>query len=180
MTTHSPATLPGVREEIAPESFPGDVATRQEPSPVPAVPLKPVVATAAISTGAFMALSLTPYVGKTVDTVQNSSGLPLLLNELFWLAAAAMGASFALLLQASVSRVRENDERSYGLQLFVSVMAGFILVSFVPVGVLLGSRGLSQPALAMLGAFFASMVFRFLPGGRAPRENGGDNATQEP
>jgi hypothetical protein len=181
MTTHSPATLPGVREEIAPESFPGgDIATRQELVPVPAFPVRRMIAMAAASTAAFVVLSLTPYVGEMVRTVQNSTGLPLLLNELFWLSAAAMGASFALLLQASVSRVRENDDRSYGLQLFVSAMAGFILVSFVPISVLLGSRGLSQPALAMLGAFFASMVFRFLPGGRAPREDGGDNATQEP
>jgi|GEM_PF-6429367 len=179
MASHPSTTIP-VREQLAPEPFPGAVAARQELVPVSAVPVKRMIATAAISTGAFVALSLAPSVGETVATVQNSYGVPLLLNELFWLSAAAMGASFAMLLQASVARVRENDERSHGLQLIVSVMAGFILVSFVPVGALLRINGLSQPSLALLGAFLASMVFRFLPGGRAPRENGSDNATQEP
>jgi hypothetical protein len=179
MTSQSPATIPGVREQIAVEASPNDVVIRHELVPAPAVPVRRMIVTAAVSTAAFVALSLTPYVNDSVRTVQNSSGLYLLVNELFWLSAAAMGASFAMLLQASGLRRTGNDERSYALQFFVSLMAGFILVTFIPVGALLESTSLSQPTLAMLGAFFASMVFRFLPGGRTPPAHGGDNATQE-
>jgi len=139
-----------------------------------------MIAAAAVSTAAFMVLSLTPYVGADISTVQNSTGLHLLVNELLWLAAAGMGASFAMLLQASGIRRMGRDERSYALQFFVALMAGFILVVFIPVGVFLASAGLSQATLAMLGAFLASMVFRFLPGGRTPPADGGDHATQEP
>jgi hypothetical protein len=180
MIPQSPATITGPRERIAPEADPGHVVVRQELDPPPAVPVKRMIATAAASTAAFVALSLTPYVGETVSTVQNSFGPPLLVNELFWLSAAAMGASFAMLLQAGGFRRMEGDGRRYVLQFFVALMAAFILVTLVPVGGLLASTGLSQPNLALLGAFFASMVFRFLPGGRMPPANGGDNATQEP
>ena len=178
MASHSPATIAGPREQLASEPFQADLPIRQEPAPAPAS-VKRMIATAAISTGTFVALSVTPYVYYDASVVQQT-GLALLVNELFWLAAAGMGASFAMLLQASGFRRVENDERSHGLQFVVSVMAGFILVSFVPVGELLGSIGLSEPAFALLGAFFASMVFRFLPGGRTPPGNGGDNVTQEP
>ncbi|HYH81642.1 MAG TPA: hypothetical protein VEX86_17685, partial [Longimicrobium sp.] len=49
----------------------------------------------------FMTLSLFPQtsIGEVAVTVETSSGIPLLLNELFWLAAAGIGASFALLRQ---------------------------------------------------------------------------------
>jgi hypothetical protein len=180
MIPQSPATIAGVREQIAPEAVPGHVDIRQELVPAPAVPVGRMIATAVGSTAAFVVLSLTPYVNDSVTTVQNSFGLHLLANELFWLSAAAMGASFAMLLQASGFRRMEDDGRRYALQFFVALMAAFILVTLIPVGGLLASTGLSQPNLALLGAFFASMVFRFLPGGRMPPANGGDNATQEP
>jgi hypothetical protein len=125
----------------------------------------------------FIGVSLTPYVNETL-TVQTSDGISLFATELFWLAAAAMGASFAMLLQASGYVGRGSDERGYWIQFFLSVMAGFIVVALLPVDSVMG---LSQPTIAVLGAFFASMVFRFLPGGRTPPPgDGGGHATQEP
>jgi hypothetical protein len=180
MTSHSPATIPGVREQIARDTVPRDLAARPELVPRPAVPVRPAIAAAAISTGAFVALSLTPYAGVSAVVVQGSAGVALLVNELFWLSAAAMGASFAMLLQAGGVRATGSDERSYGLQFAAGVMAGFILVALFPVGELMGFSGLSQPAAAMLGAFLASMALHLLPGRRTPPGNGGDNATEEP
>jgi hypothetical protein len=179
MASQSPITIPSVREQIAPEPAPGHVAISPESVLAPAVPVKRVIATAAASTAAFVALSVSPYAGAEPVTVQSGTGLFLLLTELFWLSAAAMGASFAMLLQAGLG-TRGNEERSYGIQFVVGVLTGFILVAFVPIGELVGSTSLPQPTIALLGAFFASMAFRFLPGGRTPRENGGDNAAQEP
>lgn len=102
----------------------------------------------------------------------------LLASELFWLSAAAMGASFAMLLQAGGYAGR-GDERSGWVQLVVGVMAGFILVALLPVSELLGGAGLSRPAIAVLGAFLASVAFRFLPGARTRPGHERDHATTE-
>jgi hypothetical protein len=180
MASHSPSTIPGVREQLARDPVPRDLATEETLMPPPVVRVGRMVAAAAVSTGAFIATSTTSFVNQAL-TVQSNSGLELLVTELFWLAAAAMGASFAMLLQASGYVGRGSDERGYWIQFFLSVMAGFIVVALLPAGGLEGVTGLSQPAIAVLGAFFASMVFRFLPGGRTPPPgNGGGHATQEP
>lgn len=178
MSSQFPSTLPRVREQLAPEPIPGDLATRGEPAPAPLVPARRAMVTAGISTAAFIALSLTPYVNETL-TVQNSSGMALLASELFWLSAAAMGASFAMLLQAG-GYVGRGNERSYWLQLAVGVMAGFILIALLPVGELASKMGLSQPTIAVLGAFLASVAYRFLPGARARPGHERDHATTEP
>ena len=114
----------------------------------------------------FIAVSLTPYVNVN-QTVQSSSGLPLLATELFWLSAAAMGASFAMLMQVSSYVVKRNYdpryEPSYWIKFFLGVMAGFILVSLVPFDAgNAASLSLAQPTFAMLGGFSASAVFRIL------------------
>jgi hypothetical protein len=176
MTSHSPSTLPRIHEQPAHEAVPHDLAADGSLVPRPAVPVRRMVAAAAVSTATFIATSTTPYVNEAL-TVQSSSGMDLLVTELFWLAAAAMGASFAMLLQASGYVGRGNDERGYWIQFFLSVMAGFIVVALLPVDAV---TGLSPPTIAVLGAFFASMVFRFLPGGRTPPpRDGGGHATQE-
>lgn len=124
---------------------------------------------AVISMAVFIGVSLTPYVNESL-TVQNSSGLELLATELFWLSAAAMGASFAMLMQVSSYVVKRNYdpryEPSYWIKFFLGVMAGFILVALVPFdGGAKGSASslsLAQPTFAMLGGFSASAVFRIL------------------
>jgi hypothetical protein len=114
----------------------------------------------------FIGVSLTPYVNETL-TVQTSDGISLFATELFWLAAAAMGASFAMLMQVSGYVVNRNYdpryEPSYWIKFFLGIMAGFILVTLVPVdGVRDKSLSLAQPTVAMLGGFSASAVFRIL------------------
>jgi len=173
MASHSPTTIPRVREYPAHEHAAGDLVPRGGAEPTTVVPVRRVMVTAGASTAAFIALSTTPYVNEAL-TVQSSFGVELLAVELFWLAAAAMGAAFAMLLSAS-GIVARREGRSDGLQFVAGAMAGFLLVALLPVDV--GSR----PMVAVLGAFFASMAFRLLPGGRTPPHgNGGDHATQEP
>jgi hypothetical protein len=121
---------------------------------------------AVASMALFIGVSLTPYVNETLS-VQNSSGLALFATELFWLSAAAMGASFAMLMQVSGFVVKRNYdpryEPSYWIKFFLGVMAGFILVTLVPVdGVKDSTLSLAQPTVAMLGGFSASAVFRIL------------------
>ena len=161
MASQFPSTIPHVREQLAGEPAPDDLATRGELTPAPLVPVRRTMVTAGISTAAFIALSTTPYVNETA-TVQGSFGIALLVSELFWLSAAAMGASFAMLLQASGHG--HGDERNYWVQFVVGMMAGFILVALLPVSGVVA--GLSEPTIAVLGAFLASVAFRFLPGAR--------------
>jgi hypothetical protein len=175
MTSPSPTTIPRVHEQLAGETVPGELAARGELAPAPLVPVRRTMVTAGISTAAFIALSTTPYVNETL-TVQGGSGMVLLASELFWLSAAAMGASFAMLLQAGGYAGR-GDERSWWVQLAVGVMAGFILVALLPVSGLVA--GVSQPTIAVLGAFLASVAFRFLPGARTRPGHERDQATTE-
>jgi len=132
--------------------------------PVPLV--RRMMVAAVISMLAFIGVSLTPYVNETL-TVQNSSGLELLATELFWLSAAAMGASFAMLMQVSGYVVKRNYdpkyEPSYWIKFFLGVMAGFILVQVVPLAGFAGvDPNVPQLLLALLGGFAASAVFRIL------------------
>jgi hypothetical protein len=122
---------------------------------------------AIVSMVVYIGTGLTPYVNASVRTVQNSEGLPLLVNELAWLAAAAMGASFAILMQVSGYVVKRNYdpryEPSYWIKFFLGVMAGFILVQLVPLAEKTGTDpNLSQLMVALLGGFSASAVFRIL------------------
>ncbi|HEV7589794.1 MAG TPA: hypothetical protein VGO40_16895 [Longimicrobium sp.] len=122
---------------------------------------------AIVSMVVYIAVGLSPDVNGTVQTVQNNAGLPLLLNELAWLAAAAMGASFAILMQVSGYVVKRNYdpryEPGYWIKFFLGVMAGFILVQLVPLAEATGTDpNLSQLMLALLGGFSASAVFRIL------------------
>jgi hypothetical protein len=56
-----------------------------------------LVLVAALSLIFFVALSLTASAGGRDVTVQTGSGMSLLMVELYWIAAAAMGASMATL-----------------------------------------------------------------------------------
>jgi len=115
----------------------------------------------------FMALSALPQttIGNVKDW-QNGDGIPVLVNDLFLMAAAAIGASFAMLMQVNgyiVKRTYDPKyEPTYWIKFILGVMAGFILVALLPNTQESGSSALTLPALAMLGGFSASAVYRIL------------------
>jgi hypothetical protein len=119
---------------------------------------------AVISMVVFIAASLSEYTNEPVS-ISASTGIPLFLGELYWLAAAAMGASFAMLMQVSQYVVNRNYdpkyEPSYWIKFFLGIMAGFILVTLVPTAKGT-SADLAQATIALLGGFSASAVFRIL------------------
>src|ERR1700741_3580171 len=116
----------------------------------------------------FILISLSKLVN--VDegvTVTNTAGFELLVNELFWLAAAAVGASFAMLFEVNDFIVRctydPKYEPSYWIKLLLGVMAGFILVMLVPIKHdPQAALELARPTIAMLGGYSASAVYRIL------------------
>lgn len=146
----------------------GDEHGNPRPLPMlgPVGLVRRMMVAAVLSMIVFIGVSLTDAVNNDV-TVQSASGLPLLAVEMFWLSAAAMGASFAMLMQVSSYVVRRNYdpkyEPTYWIKFFLGVMAGFILVSLVPINEVSGSTvNLVKPTLALLGGFSASAVHRIL------------------
>lgn len=103
------------------------------------------------------------------QTIETSWGFPLLINELFWISAAAVGASFALLRQVNDYIVARNYdpkyEPTYWIKFLLGVMAGFIMATLLPAAIGAESpdtHPLTVSTLAMLGGFSASAVFRIL------------------
>jgi len=137
--------------------------------PVPLV--RRLMKTALACVAAFMLLSLTKLVNGTDIDVLHSRGVELLVNELFWLSAAGIGASFTMLFQVNEYIARSNYdpkyEPSYWIKFFLGVMAGFILVTLLPLPESTAAEGagtlsLMKPTLAMLGGYSASAVYRIL------------------
>ena len=97
----------------------------------------------------------------------------IILSRVFWLAAAGIGASFAMLFQLNdqiVNRTFDPDENaSYWVKFVLGLVAGFILVALVPIetgsgaeGATSGAQALGPPTIALLGGFSASAVYRIL------------------
>lgn len=143
-----------------------------------------LVLVAALSLIFFVALSLTASAGGRDVTVQTGSGLSLLMVELYWIAAAAMGASMAT-LAAVVRRIERGrgpgDPLRNWVGVLVGVMAGFILVALLPVGPVQAVLPAGPAGVALVGAFLASTIYRMVTGARTPTlADEGGSATAEP
>jgi len=96
----------------------------------------------------------------------------IVLERVFWLAAAGIGASFAMLFTLNdqiSSRTFDPDEvPAFWVKFFLGLVAGFILVALVPFdtgssdGTATGAQTLGPPTVALLGGFSASAVYRIL------------------
>lgn len=120
-----------------------------------------------------IAVSLSPSVDGTAEnaSMTTASGIPLLLNELFFLMSAAIGAAFFALFQAN-KFIAEGTfdpkyESSYWIRFVLGMLAGFMLAELIPIeppdpNSAGGSHGFARPVLAMLGGFSSSLVYRIL------------------
>jgi hypothetical protein len=118
----------------------------------------------------FIGLALFQGVGPDFDAsvraggVLSGSGLRLLGNMLFYIASAGLGASFGLLFEVNgfiVTRTFDPKyESSYWIKMVLGMIAGFILVTLVPLDT--GAASFALPTVAMLGGFSASAVYRIL------------------
>jgi hypothetical protein len=114
----------------------------------------------------FVTLSLSPDVSRTGGGILDSSGMELLLNELFYLSAAGLGASFGALFMAN-RYITEGTfdpkyESSYWIRFALGLIAGIILAEVITLVSDLEGGGLAKPALAMVGGFSAALVYRIL------------------
>lgn len=89
-------------------------------------------------------------------------------ENVYWLAAAGVGASFAILFQINESIAKgtfdPDDAPAYWIKVFLGVVAGFILVAMVPTEGIDGAHAkvLAKPTIALLGGFSAQAVYRIL------------------
>jgi hypothetical protein len=153
--------------------------------PVPLV--RGLVIVAAVSLIALLGLSLIKGVDGHLDWA-NECGWVLLCEELFLLASAGVGASFAALFQVSrfITR-RAYDPQyttTYWIRLVLGFISGMILAMLIPIGPspaapevqaasqaiqtassavqLSGMAVFTKPLLAMLGGFSVTVVYRIL------------------
>ena len=113
-----------------------------------------------IALGVFGAVA-TARNGALVESV----AVRVFLQEIFWMSAAGLGASFATLFEVN----QQITGRTYDpttapwlwVRLTLGVVAGFVLVALVPVGGAGGSGAhvMAKPTLALLGGFSAPVVY---------------------
>ncbi len=124
------------------------------------------------STLLFIGLSTSHYLkDPKYGDIFTSSGWPLLVNELFFLTAASVGASFSNLFEinrAITSGTFSPGERaSYWVRFVLGVVAGLLLATVLRIGTIAPSNAPPQmhfqsAALALMGGFSSSVVQRIV------------------
>ncbi len=118
----------------------------------------------------FVFISLSPDVNtQNIEAgLFASEGLPLLLNLLFLLSAAGLGACFSALFKANsyvVSGTYEpRYEATYWARISLGLIAGLLLATLIPVNEEAGdwTKLFGKPLLALLGGFSAALLYRIL------------------
>lgn len=128
---------------------------------------------AIISLVLFITIGLSPEVNSKGGGVMESDGIPLLLNLLFYLAAAGLGASFAALYKANTfitnGTFDPTYDASYWIRFFLGLIAGLILAVLISDDAFAGDdqiqyleQGIIRPLLAILGGFSADLAYTVL------------------
>ena len=136
--------------------------------PVPLI--RHVMIAALVFLVGFVLVSLSPDVNtQNIEAgLFASEGLPLLLNLLFLLCAAGLGACFAALFKANgyvVSGTYEpRYEATYWARISLGLIAGLLLATLVPIDQEAGdgAKLFGKPLLALLGGFSAALLYRIL------------------
>jgi len=115
---------------------------------------------------AFVVLAMSPDVNTRSGDPLTSSGVELLLNELFFITLGGLGAAFSALFTAyryiSDGTYDPKYESTYWLRFILGLMAGLLLPALIPIGGDADDNALTKPLLALLGGFSAAMLYRLL------------------
>jgi hypothetical protein len=120
------------------------------------------------SMGCVLAFIVGSIYHLTFGVGQSTEPLHALAENVYWLAAAGVGASFAVLFQMNETIAKgtfdPNDAPAYWIKVFLGVVAGFILVAMVPTEGIDNpdAQVLAKPTIALLGGFSAQAVYRIL------------------
>jgi hypothetical protein len=117
----------------------------------------------------FVLIRVSPYVNVLPESGNSleSAEWPLLLQELYYLTAAGLGALFAMLFEVNRCTLKAAfdpiHEPVYWTRFALGLIAGVLLAELVPAD---SSKpiyhGVAKPTLALLGGFSASVVYRIL------------------
>lgn len=112
----------------------------------------------------FVVLELDPDVGAGASTFEGGSGHELLVNLLFQLCAAGLGATFAALFAVN-TRLRDysldpRDEFAAWVRIMLGLVAGLVVSQLVPIEG--EGRQFGRPLLALLGGFSVDVVYQTL------------------
>jgi len=131
-----------------------------------------LMATTLLSLVSFILISLSPHVNNASVSkgILADHGFELLLNLMFFLSAAALGACFSNLFQANKYIVNgtydPKYESSYWIRFVLGLIAGLMMAVLIPASLEVqqspGIGFLTVPILAMLGGFSASLFYRIL------------------
>lgn len=114
----------------------------------------------------FVLLATSPDINSSSGDIFKSSGLPLLLNELFYLAAGGLGAAFYALFTAyryiAEGTYDTTYESSYWIRFILGLIAGVVLPSLIPISRGGNQGNVTRPLLALLGGFSAAVLYRIL------------------
>jgi hypothetical protein len=110
-------------------------------------------------------ISLSPMIDGTLDW-EHEKGIRLLLEELFILFAAGIGACFSILFQVNRFVVRgtydPKYDSTYWTRLVLGLVAGMILAFMIPLNPSGSLKALTKPTLALLGGFSVTVVYRIM------------------
>lgn len=118
---------------------------------------------------ALIGLGLSPDVNREAGGILDSSGTTLLLNLLFVLSAAGLGAVFAAMFRVNrhvaAGTYDPHFEATYWISIVLGLIAGLVLAELIPEafeGETSAEFSLARPVLALIGGFSATVVFRIL------------------
>ncbi len=124
-----------------------------------------------VSLALFVGLSISDYVKADAGNIYESDGgISLLINLVFFLASAGLGASFAALYKANTyitnGTFDPTHQASYWIRFFMGLISGLILAVFISDDAMgdnpMIQKGIIRPLLAILGGFSADLVYTIL------------------
>ncbi|WP_461629621.1 hypothetical protein [Labilibaculum euxinus] len=136
--------------------------------------IRRLMLTTILSLACFIIVGLSPSVNSdsVLKGILDDHGWELLLNIIFFLSAAALGACFSNLFQANKYIIQGNYdpkyESSYWIRFVLGLIAGLMLAILFPDLVTLETqqnsdiRFFTVPLIAMLGGFSASLFYRIM------------------
>jgi len=141
----------------------------------PVALIRQMMIAAILSLAFFVILAMTEAVSVNAGNIMSQFGPNLLINLLFYLAAAGLGASFAGLYKANSYITKGTFDptyhASYWIRFFLGLIAGLVLAVMVSEDyfsknvsgdVAFLEQGIVRPMLAMLGGFSADLTYTIL------------------
>lgn len=115
----------------------------------------------------FILIRVIPYINALLVAGDPASGWPLYLEDLYYITAAGMGASFAVLYEVNRYTLKAAFdpiyEPVYWTRFALGLIAGLLLAELVPAETSKSIyHAVTKPTLALLGGFSASVVYRLL------------------